>query len=131
MKVLHLEDDRNDAELVRSTLSTHGIASDVLRVQTREEFVAAVEGAEFDLIFSDFTLPAFDGMSALKVAQEMCPQTPFIFVSGTLGEEAAVETLKKGATDYVLKERLYRLGPAVRRALSEAKERAARRQAED
>ena len=82
-----------------------------------------------DLILSDFHLPNFDGLEALALAQAACPDTPFIFVSGAMGEEVAIDTVKRGATDYVLKDRLSRLGPAVQRALREAEERRERRQA--
>ena len=85
----------------------------------------------FDLILADYTLPLFDGISALKIAQEVCPEVPFIFVSGTMGEELAIEALKMGATDYVFKTRLSRIGPSVRRALREAEERSQRKRAAD
>ena len=82
-----------------------------------------------DIILSDYSLPSFDGLSALKLAVQRCPDVPFIFVSGALGEETAIELLKQGATDYVLKSRLSRLGPAVSRALQEVKERNERKMA--
>jgi two-component sensor histidine kinase len=97
---------------------------------TREEFTKAVNESEYDLILADYALPAFDGMSALAIAQERCPDTPFVFVSATLGEEVAVEALKRGATDYVLKQRLERLPGTVLRALAEADERAERLKAQ-
>ncbi len=81
------------------------------------------EQGGFDLIFADYTLPSFDGLSALKIARQHSPRVPFIFVSGTLGEEVAIEALKVGATDYVFKTRLSRIVPSVRRALREAEER--------
>src|SRR5205823_2381032 len=99
-------------------------------VVTREAFVAALERKRFDLILSDFALPTFDGFSALAIARELAPDLPFIFVSGAMGEDRAVESLRSGATDYVLKQRLTRLGPAVVRALREASERRARERAE-
>jgi DNA-binding NarL/FixJ family response regulator len=83
------------------------------------------------LILSDYSLPSFNGLSALKIARERCPEVPFIFVSGALGEELAIELLKQGATDYVLKNRLSRLAPAVCRALQEVEERNERRMAEE
>ena len=92
--------------------------------QSRDDFVAALERGGIDLILSDFTLPAFDGLSALKIAHDRWPDLPVIMVSGTLGEERAVDSLKNGATDYVLKERLARLAPAVRRAMQEVETRA-------
>ena len=99
-------------------------------MQNHDDFVAALEHGGIDLILSDCTLPAFDGMSALKIAHAKWPAIPFIFVSGTLGEERAIDSLKSGATDYVLKERLSRLVPAVRRAMQEVEERAERRRLE-
>ena len=130
LSVLHVEDEPNDAELVASTLLDDGIACSVEVVSTRARFLEALARGGFDLILSDFSLPAFDGLSALGLAREMTPDTPFIFVSGVLGEEAAIERLKSGATDYVLKHRLARLAPAVRRALAEAAERRKRRETE-
>jgi len=131
LNILHLEDDRNDALLVHALLQEQGIECDMERVQTRDEFVAALERGGMDLIFSDFTLPGFDGLAALTLAREKRPEVPFLFVSGTLGEEIAIDTLKRGATDYVLKRRLSRLAPTVRRALAESEERLARQQAEE
>src|SRR6185369_9082135 len=95
-----------------------------------EDFGAALERGEVDLVLADFALPSFDGMSALAMVRERHPDLPFVFVSGKLGEEAAIESLKSGATDYVLKNRLSRLVPAVQRALTEAKERAKQRKTE-
>ena len=92
-------------------------------VQNRDDFVAALEHGGIDLILSDFSLPAFDGIVRLKIVRAGWPDMPFILVSGTLGEELAIDSLKSGATDYVLKERLSRLAPAVRRAMQEVEER--------
>ena len=128
LRILHLEDDPNDAELVGATLADAGIDSEIRLVATREDFTTALKDGGFDLILADLALPAFDGMTALAIVREMQPDLPFIFVSGKLGEEAAIESLKSGATDYVLKNRLSRLAPAVTRAMSEAEERAERRQ---
>ncbi len=102
----------------------------ITRVQTRAEFEAALRQGGYDLILADYHLPMFDGMSALRLAQELCPEVPFIFVSGTLGEDAAIEGLTRGATDYVLKQKLSRLAPAVKRALNEAQNERERRRAE-
>jgi signal transduction histidine kinase len=130
LHILHLEDDPNDAALVQSTLKAGGINCATTRVQNRDRFVAALENGGVDLILSDFSLPAFDGLSALKIAHARWPDVPVIMVSGTLGEERAIDSLKSGATDYVLKERLLRLVPAVHRAMQGVKERAERRLAE-
>ena len=130
LHILHLEDDPNDAVLVQSILKAAGYACSITRVQTRDDFVAALERGGIDLILSDFSLPAFDGRSALEIARVNYPAIPLIFVSGTLGEERAIDSLKNGATDYVLKERLSRLVPAVHRAMQEVKERLGRKRAE-
>ena len=126
LRILHLEDDSNDAALVQATLEAGGISCATLCVRNHDDFVAALKKGGVDLILSDCSLPAFDGMSALKIAHARWPAIPLIFVSGTLGEERAIESLKSGATDYVLKERLARLVPAVRRAMQEVQERAER-----
>src|SRR5882762_7963020 len=123
LRILYLEDDLRDAELVQETLEADGISCQVIRVETEADFIARLQQAGFDLIVADYTLPSYDGLSALKVAQERWPHVPFIFVSGTLGEEVAIEALKIGATDYVFKTRLARIVPSVQRALREAEER--------
>jgi PAS domain S-box-containing protein len=130
LRVLHLEDDARDTELVQATLEADGIPSELTRVDTEQDFLAALKRESLDLILADYTLPSFDGLSALRIAQQHLPDVPFIFVSGTLGEDVAIEALKTGATDYVLKTRLARLGPAVNRALREAREKAERARAE-
>lgn len=126
-----VEDSDADAELVVHTLQRGGVEFSCERVETRVGFVCALERAPPDVILSDYALPGFDGYDALAIAREKSPDTPFIFVTGTLGEEVAIETLKKGATDYVLKQRLSRLVPSVERALREAQERRERRHAEN
>jgi PAS domain S-box-containing protein len=130
LRILILEDFPSDAELMVYELRQAGIAHSYRRVADREPFVAALTEDWPDLILSDFHLPNFDGMEALALAQATRPDKPFIFVSGAMGEEVAIDALKRGATDYVLKDRLSRLGPAVQRALREAEERRERRQAE-
>lgn len=127
LTVLYLEDDPLDAELVKHELGPVLPGSDWRHVMTEAEYRAQIERGAPDLILADYNLPGFDGLTALKIAHELSPLTPFIFVSGALGEEIAIDTLKNGATDYVLKNRLKRLGPAVRRALDEARERFERR----
>jgi len=128
--ILHLEDNAKDAALVQSTLDAEGVACATTRVQSHDDFVAALEHGGIDLILSDCTLPAFDGMSALEIVHAKWPDIPIIFVSGTLGEERAIDSLKSGATDYVLKARLSRLVPAVRRAMQEVEDRTKHRQME-
>ena len=131
LSILHLEDNANDALLIEAMLERHGISCQIERVETREDFVAALERGSFDLILSDFSLPSFNGLTGLELAREMRPDIPFLFVSGTLGEDVAIQALKSGATDYVLKERLGRLAPAVRRAVADAEERRALARAEE
>lgn len=130
LHILHLEDDPHDAALVQSTLKAGGISCTTTCVQNRGDFVAALEHGDIDLILSDFSLPAFDGLSAAEIVRTQWPGIPLILVSGTRGEELAIDSLKSGATDYVLKERLARLAPAVRRAMLEVEERTERRRAE-
>jgi PAS domain S-box-containing protein len=131
LRVLHLEDDPRDAELVQETLETGGIVCHVTRVETQTDFIASLEQGGFHLILADYTLPSFDGLSALKIAQRGWPHVPVIFVAGTLGEDVAIEALKIGATDYVFKTGLSRLMPSVRRALREAQERTELSRAEE
>jgi two-component system cell cycle sensor histidine kinase/response regulator CckA len=119
LRILHLEDDPMDAELVRATLASAGIDSEILRVDNRLAFTSALETQEFDLILADMSLPSFDGIEGLALARRARPATPFLFVSGSMGEEVAVETLRQGARDYVLKDRMARLGPAIHRVLEE------------
>jgi PAS domain S-box-containing protein len=131
INLLHLEDNPRDAELIHATLESGGISCAVTRVSSRDEFVASLEKSGFDLIITDFTLPSFDGKRALVLAREKCPDIPFIYVSGTIGEDFAVQALISGATDYILKHNLKRLVPAVQRALLEADQRKKHRQAEE
>lgn len=130
-RILHLEDNQYDGKLVQHALSAEGLVRELVRVETRKDYCAALNQEPFDLILSDYTLPGFDGMAALALARERQPDTPFIFVSGTIEEEMAVESLKQGASDYVLKNRLNRLVPAVRRALQGVEERDENRRAEE
>jgi two-component sensor histidine kinase len=129
LDILLLEDSDLDAELIASRLRKGDIPHRITRAATREEYVEALS-RRHDLILADYSLPSFDGLSALEMASKTVPDTPFIFVSGTLGEEIAIEAFKRGAADYVLKQRLVRLPAAVTRALAEAAEKAERRHAE-
>jgi len=130
VRILHLEDDLNDFELVRATLQSQGASAEIQRVDTRDDFIRALEVGGIDVILADYNLPSFNGLAALELAREHSPEVPFLFVSGLIGEERALESLKTGATDYVFKHHLARLAPAVSRALLEASERAERRRAE-
>jgi len=131
LRILILEDVPTDAELMEDELTEAGLTFTSILASSRESFLETLEEFKPEIILSDYSMPSFDGLSALKIAMEMCPDVPFIFVSGALGEEMAIELLKKGATDYVLKDRLSRLGPAVSRALSEVEERTERKRMEN
>jgi PAS domain S-box-containing protein len=130
LRILLLEDDPRDAELVQELLSDE-FEFEITYTQREAEFAEALESTRFDLILADYRLPSFDGLSALELALSLRPDVPFIFVSGTIGEDVAIEALKRGATDYVLKTRLSRLVPSVQRALREAKDRAERQAAQE
>ena len=130
LHVLMLEDSPLDADLIALRLQKGGLECELQRVETRDAFINALHSFRPDLILGDHSLPTFDGLTGLQITLEICPAVPFIFVSGVMGEEVAVEMLQRGATDYVLKSRLDRLEPAVRRALRVIEERAARRAAE-
>ncbi len=130
LHLLILEDNPFDAELEIATLEEAGYHCQWKRVETRQDFLACLDDPQYDLILADYSLPAFDGLTALKLFSERGLNMPFILVSGTLGEEIAIESLKAGATDYVLKTRLGRLGPVVHRALREKAEQRRRIQAE-
>ena len=131
LRVLLLEDSTFDAELIQELLEADHFVCEVTRAQTRAEFVAGLENPGIDIILADYKLPSFDGLSALKLALDARAEVPFIFVSGSLGEEVAIEAVKDGATDYVVKSRLSRLAPSVQRALREASERAERKKAQE
>ncbi|MDE3084893.1 MAG: response regulator [Verrucomicrobiota bacterium] len=131
LRILLLEDSPPQAEMVDYVLRAEGLNFSLRRVESREDFQREIEQHPPDLILSDYALPNFDGYAALEIAKAKAPDVPFIFVTGTMGEEVAIETLKQGATDYVLKTRLSRLVPAALRALRETAERRERRRAED
>lgn len=131
IEILLLEDSALDADLIGEYLRKDGMPHEIRRVWNRAEFDSALADHRYDLILADYALPSFDGMSALAIARVKRPDIPFIFVSGTLGEEMAVEAMQNGAVDYVVKQRLARLPQAVKRALAEAHERKARRRAEE
>ncbi|MCP4216431.1 MAG: PAS domain S-box protein, partial [bacterium] len=120
-----------DVELETEALAQAGFNCRVRHVETREEFLEALDTREFHLVLADYKLPAFDGLSALKLFLQRRLDIPFILVSGMMGEEVAIDSLKSGATDYVLKNRLSRLGPAAKRALAEKEELQKRKQAEE
>lgn len=130
VRVLHLEDDPDDREIIKCSLRDVGLSCLIQAVQTREEYEIHVKNEIWDVILADLTLPDFDGYAALEIARIICPNTPFIFVTGSMGEDVAVETLKQGATDYILKNSLGRLDSSIRRALQEASEKLKRQKAD-
>src|SRR5260221_12127594 len=128
-RILYLEDNLSDQELVARVLSRDGLLCEFVFAATKAQFKAALAQEGIDLILSDFTLPGFSGSAALELAKNAHPEVPFLFVSGTIGEERAVESLKSGATDFVIKEHLNRLPEAIRRALPDANQVAERTRA--
>lgn len=130
LKILILEDVAFDAELIEYELRREGLGFLSKRVETEESYVRELEELNPDLILADHSLPKFDGLSALKIANEKCPYTPFLFVSGKIGEEFAVNALKEGATDYIFKNNLSKLVPAIQRALKEYDEKIEREKAQ-
>lgn len=127
IKILIVEDFAEDAELVGRELERAGISCETLRVETAVDLRRELEEFRPNVILSDFTMPSFSGLDALGIARQSHPDVPFIFVSGTLGEEYAIRALQSGATDYVLKGNLLRLPSAVERAMNDVRERTARR----
>ncbi len=130
LRLLILEDNPYDAELMQENLRSAGISFKALHVESGAAFREALLGFSPGLILSDYDLPGFNGTEALKMAREICPEVPFILVTGAIGEEMTIEFLKSGATDYVLKNRMSRLVPAIRRALQEVREKRDRQKAE-
>ncbi len=131
LHILHAEDNDIDAEMMVSRLRAGGIQALTTIVKNRQDFEQALAGKKLDLIISDFSMPGFGGILALRIARQKRPEVPFIFLSGTIGEEVAIESLKEGAADYVLKDRPSRLVPAVEQALRQAREMSERRKMEE
>jgi signal transduction histidine kinase len=129
LRVLVLEDDEDDFELLRREITRIGWTQAATRVQSRDELIAALEARQYDLVISDWSMPGFDALGALNVLREQNVDLPFIIVSGTIGEEAAVRALKAGASDFVAKGNLQRLGASILRELREVKTRDERRDA--
>ncbi|TVS18879.1 MAG: response regulator, partial [Planctomycetaceae bacterium] len=130
LRILHLEDSRLDAELIAHRLRADGLTCEIVWVASREAFESAVEQGPYDLVLCDYGIPGYDGEKAIRLAIRYAPSVPVLILSGALTGEQAVNCLRLGATDYVLKERLERLVPAIENALTTAEERAARQQAE-
>ena len=131
IKILYLEDEKKDVDLIKALLEAENINFNLTHVYTKSDFLKNLKENQFNLILLDYSLPEFDGLAALSHAKKLCPDIPVIIISGTIGEEIAIETLKKGATDYILKQRTSRFIPAIKRALKEAEELKKRKKAED
>jgi PAS domain S-box len=130
LKILLLEDSQRDSEIISELLIDEGFNLIIERVDNSKEFISSLRSQKYDVILSDFSLPDFNAFGALKHALELCPETPFIVVSGSIGEETAIDLIKKGAIDYVLKDRIERLPFSVKRALEEVEVIEARKQVE-
>jgi signal transduction histidine kinase len=130
IKILHLEDSLNDSELIQSLIERGGIIHDYFLADNEKDYLKFLEKENIDIILSDYNLPSYNGNEALKVAKEKYSGIPFIYVSGTMGEDTAINTMLNGATDYVLKNKLERLVPAIKRSLKECKLESGRKQAE-
>ena len=131
MKILHLEDNLRDADLVREMLTAEWPDCLITLVATRDAFLQALDQGDHDIILSDFQLPGFNGLEALELARKQVPHIPFIFFSGTIGEERAIEAVRAGAADYVIKDRMQGLSVSILRVMREAEELRARRRVED
>ena len=119
LKVLYLEDSPRDIEIIRELLIDAGYDLSMDCTEKKKEFTSLLHRNKYDIILSDFKLPGFDAFGALELSTEICPDVPFICVSGSIGEETAIELIKQGAVDYILKDRLVRLPLAIKRALDE------------
>ncbi|XDD49433.1 sensor histidine kinase [Leptospira sp. WS92.C1] len=122
--IICIEDNPTDLGLMIRQIGTSGLDFSYKQIQTKEELIQELKASEPDLILSDFSLPSFDGMEALEIVRKYLPNIPFLFVSGWLGEEAAIEALKRGATDYISKNKISKLNFSIDRALKESEERA-------
>src|ERR1035437_6550161 len=131
LRILHLEDSRKDAEIIRARLIDAGLSMQMDWAANKQEFTAFLQRGEYDLVLADYQLPDFDAPAALLLTKSLCPGIPFIVVTGAVGEEEAVELLKQGAMDYVLKDRLVKLPQAIERALIEGSEHKSRQLAEE
>ena len=131
VRILILEDEALGADLAQRLLVGAGLSFSVVVVDTKASFIEQLATFQPDIILSDYYLPGFSGREALKIAQELYPDIPFIFWSGVLADEAAVELIKQGATDYVMKDRPARLPTVILRALAEAERRARLAQLKD
>lgn len=131
IEILHLEDSQKDSELIKSIIENGGIEFDYFLVDNETDYVNILANENIDLIIADYSLPGYDGYEAFKVSKELYPDIPFIFVSGTISEDTAIDAMVNGAVDYVLKNNLARLVPSIRRSLKQSKNELLRKQAEE
>src|ERR1035437_3468637 len=131
LRILHLEDSRKDAEIIRARLIDAGLSMQMDWAANKQEFTAFLQRGGYDLVLADYRLPDFDAPAALLLTKSLCPGIPFITVTGAVGDEMAIALLKQGATDYVLKDQLVKLPQAIERALIEVNEHQSRRLAEE
>jgi len=131
LKILCLEDNPNDVELIRNAIDNSDINYFMSEARDEQEYRKLLTESQFDIIFSDYSLPSFDGLTALEIAKELSPGTPFILISGTIGEDAAIDSMLKGATDYIPKSKLFRLVPSIKRVIKELHEKRIRKEISD
>jgi PAS domain S-box-containing protein len=131
LRILHIEDNRDDFELISVKIKSEGIECELERVESQHAVLTALKSGTYDIVLCDYSLPSYDGLTSLQDVRRVNTNIPFIFVSGTIGEAGAIDLMKLGATDYVLKHDLARLAPSIRRAWREAEEGRLRRKAED
>jgi DNA-binding NtrC family response regulator len=130
LQILLVEDNESDAQLIARQITKAGIDGSICRVETEEELVQALQHSKPDVILSDFSLPQLTGLRALELSIAHAPEVPFIYVSGTIGEERAIDALRRGATDYILKSSLSRLTASIERALRESRLKAEKHKSE-
>ncbi len=130
IRVLLVEDSHDDAWLVQRQLERGGFSPEILRVQDADALRGALEGARWDVVLADYSLPAFSGLDAVRIVRQHCPSLPCLLISGTVGEQVAVAAMRLGANDYLMKDNLTRLVPAIERELRESESRGERRRAE-
>ena len=129
--ILYIEDNTTDFEMVKAILEDEEVINEIRRVENKQEFIHEIQTWEFDIILTDYSLPAFHGIEAINIAKELCPEIPIIMITGNLSDEVAVDTIKKGAWDYVLKENVYRLIPSIKAAIERQQDRAEKQRALD
>lgn len=130
IKILHLEDSLKDSELIQSIIDSGEVVHEYFLAENEKDFNRILETENINIILSDYSLPDFNGNEALKVARESYPHIPFIFISGKIGEDVAINAMLNGATDYVFKNKLERLVPAIKRAINESELEIKRKQSE-